>query len=299
VAPTLPPCPAPTPAPELLPSPAAVTSPSLTPALAGAVPCLHSLEEVFAAPVGDLPTREALLAEYPGESQSNTLYRAKPFKELRTVTWDSLPPIGEAARLCLQGPFGLERGEATIERQRGCFLAIRGEWERYLATVPDARAEAHFTRARALYALALAGLGRKDGAWLDAALRRELPLVTPAGSPDELGLRATDVSESRFLASRQRPVSAGSFLRAIRDAQAVDRVYAPAHLTVRPAEEVGRLVNVRAAGPAVERREVLPGGRLGDRQAPRGARASPPRCTRAGPRAGAGWGAGGEGRTRR
>ena len=145
----------------------------------------------------------------------------------------------------------------------------------------------------------LPGHPRRVGALPRDRPGRELPLVTPAGSPDELGLRATDVSESRFLASRQRPVSAGSFLRAIRDAQAVDRVYAPAHLTVRPAEEVGRLVNVRAAGPAVERREVLPGGRLGDRQAPRGARASPPRCTRAGPRAGAGWGAGGEGRTRR
>lgn len=205
-------------------------APEATPAMPAPASCLHTVEEVLAPPA-DVPSVEALLAEYPGTPQSNVLYRERPFKELRTVTWDSLPPIGEAARLCLQGPHGLKGPAATAERQRGCFLAVRGEWERYLAALPGPDAEAHFRRARAIHAMAVERLGAKDAAWLEAALARELPQVEPVDPAVYPELGKTDVGEAGFLKSKARRVSAAAFLRAIRDAQATDRVLAPVEMS--------------------------------------------------------------------
>ena len=205
-------------------------TPEATPAVPAPATCLHAVEEVLAPPA-DLPSVQALLGEYPGTQQSNVLYRERPFKKLRTVTWDSLPPIGEAARLCLQGPHGLQGPAATAERQRGCFLAVRGEWERYLAAVPTPDAEAHFRRARAIHAMAVERLGDQDAAWLKTALARELPLVTPVDPAVYPEFGRTDVSETRFLKSKPRPVSAAAFLRAIRDAHAADRVLAPVEMS--------------------------------------------------------------------
>ncbi len=228
-----------------MPSPAVATpSPSTPPVTSSTAPgetdradCTNPLAWLFAPPSGRLPGVRAFLETYPtAAEQSNSLLRVRGVfadpDPIRTVTWSSLSPVGEAARLCLLGPFSLHGAQADIERSRGCFLAIRGEWERATRVAGTPDAAGHLENARMIWLLADGRLEAKGRQWLQGALERELPLVEAV--PEDWWDRpevSTPVSSNAFLRRRQRPTSASAFLRAIRDAQSLDRVYVPGEMS--------------------------------------------------------------------
>ncbi len=133
---------------------------------------------------------------------------------------------GNAAQLCAKGSLRETEREKSLDRQRGCLLAIADAWHQHLRADDPEEAAGHFDRARAVFGLASATLDAKALRWLQSTLQEQLPATREEIEEYDPDAKAGKAKVKTLLGRKTRKGNGTSLLRAVRDAYAANIPFA-------------------------------------------------------------------------